>query len=210
MTRPDLGKFPITQRFDDPCCRASYQQFGLQGHNGLDIGCPAWTPIVAAQSGTITSGFEAGGYGNYVFITGSGYETVCGHLAKISRASGPVTEGELIGYSGNTGFSSGAHLHWGVRPLPYNRNNGFMGYIDPLSTMDCTEIKAIAEDRLKTIRRYESLYPAVVADRDNAYKIAEDRLALIGRLQLQIKELETSGLKEVNQKLDTILTKLEP
>jgi murein DD-endopeptidase MepM/ murein hydrolase activator NlpD len=133
MIRPDLGKFPLTQRFDDECCRRTYQQtFGMNGHNGLDLGTPMRTPIYASHSGNIYSGWDEGGYGIFIFITGGGWESVVGHLDSLVRGGGYVNEGELIAYSGNTGFSLGPHCHFGVRPLPYNRTNGFFGYVDPL------------------------------------------------------------------------------
>lgn len=132
MRVPFNGNFRINQTFHDICCRATYQKaFGWRGHNGIDYNLPTGTPVLAANSGTIYSGWEANGYGNFVFITGEGYETVYGHLSRIVRGGGSVRQGEVIGYSGNTGFSSGPHLHFGARPIGYNRGNGFGGYVDP-------------------------------------------------------------------------------
>lgn len=133
MRYPFLGAYPINQKFNDPCCRQTYvNAFGWVGHNGIDYGLPTNTPLVAAVSGKVFRGFEANGYGNYIFITGEGYETAYGHLNRIDVAMGiTVSAGQQIGLSGNTGFSSGPHLHYGVRPIAYNRNNGFGGYVDP-------------------------------------------------------------------------------
>lgn len=131
MRIPFDGEFPTNQAYNDPCCRASYAKFGMNGHNGIDFGLPSGTPVLAAIDGTVYVGFEAGGYGNYVFITGE-YQTVYGHLQVVGVSTGQrVTVGQQIGRSGNTGNSSGPHLHFGVRPINYDRNNGFLGYIDP-------------------------------------------------------------------------------
>lgn len=133
MRLPFSGSYPTTQGFNDSCCRASYAKFGMQGHNGIDYGLPTGTKVVAAHNGTVYVGTEPGGYGNYIFITGDGYESVYGHLQKPLVSTGQrVTEGQEIALSNNTGNSSGPHLHFGVRPIGYNRNNGFLGYIDPL------------------------------------------------------------------------------
>lgn len=140
MRAPFNGSFKINQNFNDPCCRQTYKNaFGWTGHNGIDYNLPQGTPVVASNSGTIYSGWEANGYGNFIFITGEGYETVYGHLSRIIRGGGSVKAGELIGYSGNTGFSSGPHLHFGARPIGYNRNNGFGGYVDPLPLFNKTQ-----------------------------------------------------------------------
>lgn len=132
MHLPFNGNFAINQNFDDPCCRASYAQFGMKGHNGIDYNLPTGTPVVAVTNGTIYSSFEGGGYGNYIFLTDdSGNQFVYGHLQKFAVSSGRVSEGQVIAYSNNTGNSSGPHLHFGYRPKGYNANNGFLGYEDP-------------------------------------------------------------------------------
>lgn len=131
MRLPFASSYPINQSFNDSCCRASYSQYGMNGHNGIDYGLPCGTPVLAATSGSIYVGYESNGYGNYIFITASdGSQTVYGHLSKI-QASGQVSEGQQIALSGNTGNSTGCHLHFGYRPKNYDKNNGFLGYIDP-------------------------------------------------------------------------------
>lgn len=131
MRYPFNGQFKLNQGFgSNP---QTYKQFGLAGHNGLDFGLPTGTPVVAAHSGKMTTGFDASGYGNFIRITGGGYESIYAHLQRFARPSGVnVSEGEVIGFSNNTGFSTGAHLHFGVRPVPANTSNGYGGYIDPL------------------------------------------------------------------------------
>lgn len=136
MRVPFNGNYPTTQRFNDSCCRASYTRFGMQGHNGIDYGVPIGTEVVAAHQGKVFVGYEAGGYGNYIFLTApDGSQTVYGHLDRAVVSTGQVVqEGQAIARSGNTGNSSGPHLHFGFRPAGYNRNNGFLGYENPSFT----------------------------------------------------------------------------
>lgn len=93
---------------------------GLHGYNGLDFGCSLNTPVAAAAGGTIliakTSGWN-GGYGNYILMQHSnGTYTLYGHLTRPIVSVGQiVAQGEVIGYTGNTGKSTGPHLHFEVR-----------------------------------------------------------------------------------------------
>lgn len=86
-------------------------------HAGLDFTAPTGTPIYATADGVVTvSGFSDGGYGNHVVINhGYGYETLYGHMSRIKAKRGQkVTRGEVIGYVGSTGKSTGPHLHYEV------------------------------------------------------------------------------------------------
>jgi murein DD-endopeptidase MepM/ murein hydrolase activator NlpD len=87
-------------------------------HAGLDIGAPCGTPIKAAGTGTILSaGWNSGGYGNMTLINhGNGLATLYGHQSSIIVSAGQaVTKGQVIGYVGSTGKSTGCHLHFEVR-----------------------------------------------------------------------------------------------
>lgn len=86
-------------------------------HAGLDFSAPQGTPIYATADGTVrTAGLSDGGYGNYVVIDhGYGYETLYGHMLRIKGRRGQhVKRGEVIGYVGNTGKSTGPHCHYEV------------------------------------------------------------------------------------------------
>lgn len=86
-------------------------------HAGLDFAAPQGTPIYATADGSVKiAGFSDGGYGNHVVINhGYGYETVYGHMVRIkARAGQKVTRGEVIGYVGSTGKSTGPHCHYEV------------------------------------------------------------------------------------------------
>lgn len=93
---------------------------GLHGYNGIDIATPIGTPIMASAQGTVTVargyGYN-GGYGQYVVVSHpNGTQTVYGHLSSVIVSQGQsVVQGQVIGYSGNTGKSTGAHLHFEIR-----------------------------------------------------------------------------------------------
>lgn len=86
-------------------------------HAGLDFSAPQGTPIYATADGTVTTaGNTANGYGNHVVIDhGYGYETLYGHMVRVKAHSGQhVKRGDLIGYVGSTGKSTGPHCHYEV------------------------------------------------------------------------------------------------
>ena len=88
-------------------------------HAGIDFAAPAGTPIYAAASGYVqVAGWSSGGYGNYVVIyhgkmtDGNAYSTLYGHMRSVATSAGKyVNQGDLIGYVGSTGNSTGNHLH---------------------------------------------------------------------------------------------------
>jgi murein DD-endopeptidase MepM/ murein hydrolase activator NlpD len=93
---------------------------GLHGWNAVDIGAARGTPIHAAADGTVIVariGGYNGGYGNYVVITHeNGTQTLYGHMQSVIVSSGEgVSAGQVIGYEGTTGNSTGPHLHFEVR-----------------------------------------------------------------------------------------------
>jgi murein DD-endopeptidase MepM/ murein hydrolase activator NlpD len=97
-------------------------------HNGVDLAAPRGTPVYATADGKIEMAQRYSSYGNYVQIAHGGeYETRYAHLSSYTVAEGDmVHKGELIGYVGSTGRSTGPHLHYEVRlegapvdPRPY-------------------------------------------------------------------------------------------
>ena len=86
-------------------------------HKGLDFTASQGTPIYATGDGTVSeAGFNEGGYGNHVVINhGYGYETLYGHMVRIKAHAGQkVKRGEVIGWVGSTGKSTGPHCHYEV------------------------------------------------------------------------------------------------
>ena len=87
-------------------------------HAGLDFTAPTGTPIYASANGVVKIAAHLGtGYGNHVVINhGYGYETLYGHMFRIKAKPGQrVKRGEIIGYVGSTGKSTGPHCHYEVR-----------------------------------------------------------------------------------------------
>jgi murein DD-endopeptidase MepM/ murein hydrolase activator NlpD len=86
-------------------------------HAGVDIAVPEGTPIRAADSGTVALMGWVGGYGNYTCVQHTASMSTCyGHQSSFATSQGAsVSQGQVIGYSGNTGNSTGPHLHFEVR-----------------------------------------------------------------------------------------------
>ncbi len=131
-----------------------YKNLGSPGgHNGLDFRTRRsddlnnWKQgVFAVLPGVVSeAGYDAKFKGNYIRITHTnGCESVYLHLSKLEATQGDKVEaGKEIGVSGNSGGASEApHLHFGYRPVKYNANNGYMGYIDP-TPLFIDEIKYI-------------------------------------------------------------------
>ncbi len=86
-------------------------------HQGIDMACPTGTPIYATRSGTVTkASYQAGGAGYYVSINhGDGFGSIYMHMTRYVVSEGQtVSQGQLIGYVGSTGVSTGPHLHFGI------------------------------------------------------------------------------------------------
>lgn len=85
-------------------------------HTGVDLGAGEGTPIYATRSGTVTTATYSDVYGNYVTINhGDGYSSLYGHMTHYVVYAGEyVSQGQVIGYVGSTGWSTGAHLHFTI------------------------------------------------------------------------------------------------
>ena len=89
---------------------------GYEMHEGLDFSGPVGKPILATAEGVVVTAEYGGGYGNHVKIDhGYSYETLYAHMSKLEVKIGDrVKRGDVLGYLGNTGRSSGPHLHYGI------------------------------------------------------------------------------------------------
>ncbi|MDO8183775.1 MAG: peptidoglycan DD-metalloendopeptidase family protein [bacterium] len=154
-----LAKIIITQYFGNTAfASANPQVYNGKGHNGVDFGTPVGTPVMAARGGTILGSGNTdltcpgASYGQWVLIKhDNGLATLYAHLSVIKAVTGAsVSTGELVGYSGNTGYSTGPHLHFtlfaseavaigtlksrvkgcGTYTLPLSSQSG---YLNPLS-----------------------------------------------------------------------------
>ena len=114
-------------RFSSPF---GYRIHPIQGykkfHYGVDLAAPTGRPIYATRSGTVdTAAYQAGGAGNYVQINhGDGYRSIYMHMTHYIVGVGQyVAQGQVIGYMGDSGITTGVHLHFGII------KNG--GYVNP-------------------------------------------------------------------------------
>ena len=119
LIRPISGT--ITSRF------GAKSSIRVSNHTGLDIGAPIGTPVKAAASGTVTFAGFKGSYGYLLVIShGNGIETYYGHCSKLYASVGQtVSQGEVVSAVGNTGNSTGPHLHLEIRinGVAYNPQN---------------------------------------------------------------------------------------
>lgn len=99
------------------------RRWSLGYHTGVDYAAPAGTPIYAVADGTIVAARWDNSFGNYQAIDhrvgGRTYRAYYCHQSRFARKSGSVKRGEVIGYVGSTGNSTGNHLHFEVRVSPY-------------------------------------------------------------------------------------------
>lgn len=120
----------ITQRFgENP---EDYARFNIKGHTGIDFGTPVGSDVQAVDAGVVVEAGVLPDYGRYVKIVHPWGESLYAHLeAYLVQHGENVGKGEAIAFSGNTGNSTGPHLHFAMRVNPYQRNDGWAGFSDP-------------------------------------------------------------------------------
>jgi TP901 family phage tail tape measure protein len=132
---PFSGSYPVTQGYGPTNEPLEPIVNGVHFHQGIDFGVPEGTQVVSATQGKVTAaGLNAAGvgYGNAIIVDlGNGTQVLYGHLSEIGVSVGQtVASGTVIGYSGNTGASTGPHLHFAVE------QNG--QFIDPTGLLNGT------------------------------------------------------------------------
>lgn len=112
---------------------AAYKKFGLLGHNGIDFAVPIGTRVYACDAGVVREiATDPNGYGLYIKMDHSWGESIYGHLSStLIKVGESVGRKQAIAVSGNTGNSTGPHLHFGIRIKPYSRDDGWNGHSDP-------------------------------------------------------------------------------
>lgn len=140
-----MASIPAIQPLDGRKTKGAISGFGIRihpvhkirkFHSGIDFTAPIGTPIYATGNGTIESAGYDGGYGLRVMINhGYSYKTLYGHMSKsLVRAGQRVKRGDLIGYVGNSGTSTGPHLHYEVHKngSPVNPVNFIYNDLTPM------------------------------------------------------------------------------
>lgn len=132
-------------------------------HTGIDYAAATGTPIRATADGTLTFKGWKGGYGNTVVLTHSnGIETLYAHMSAFSPAEGKVKAGEVIGYVGSTGRSTGPHLHYEVRKNGQHMNPTAIALPTPkLTPTNMAEFRKQQETHSATLAAVRNLPVAV-------------------------------------------------
>lgn len=143
-----LDKITITQYFGNTAFATKNAQiYNGKGHTGVDFGAPVGTKVKAALDGVVIGTGNTDevrtcySYGKWVFIKHpDGLSTLYAHLSLINVSTGDnVSTGQIIGYSGNTGYSTGPHLHFGVyasqgvRVTRFDNSKNCKGVLIPLA-----------------------------------------------------------------------------
>lgn len=112
---------------------SSYTKFGLLGHNGIDYAIPVGTKVRACAEGKVIEiANDSTGYGLYIKMSHWWGESIYGHLSStLVSVNQQVGSQQNIALSGDTGNSTGPHLHFGIRITPYSRKDGWNGHSDP-------------------------------------------------------------------------------
>ncbi|MEM7535603.1 MAG: M23 family metallopeptidase, partial [Chloroflexota bacterium] len=138
LTHPPLrGSFPVILPFGgspEVYANVNYGGVALRGHNGIDFQTPVGTPVQAVQDGNVLefSTVPNTGFGRYILLQHEWGHTLYAHLSQVAVHAGQrVSGGQQIGLTGNSGSSSGAHLHFGLRVAPFSLSDGWAGYLDP-------------------------------------------------------------------------------
>jgi len=141
-------------------------------HKGVDYAARTGTPIMAAGDGRVVSVGWQGGYGNTVVLDhGKGHTTLYAHMSRTAklRRGDRVSQGQVIGYVGSTGLSTGPHLHYEFRVNGVHRNplQHTMPPPEPLTGAALARFKAETAPALARIREVEQvLYASVSTDQD--------------------------------------------
>ncbi|MCK9592760.1 MAG: M23 family metallopeptidase [Methanoregula sp.] len=170
---PTLGAAEVSQDFGPS--DIDYSQWNLVGHNGIDYGCVVGTAIYAAADGTINKiAYEDGGYGNYIKIKHDWGVSIYAHLSGVVVTAGQnVTAGTIIARSGNTGFCTGPHLHFEIRPSTEPTTNGYGGAVDPTPYFE----SSASEDTTET--------PATDTTEDTGEKTTKKATVVWGSLNVR-------------------------
>lgn len=164
---PFDGNQRLTQGFGER--PEVYKDLDLPGHNGIDWGVVVGTPILAVDSGkVILRKDDPTGFGLHIKLQHSWGQSLYAHLSQFkAELNQSVKVGAVVGLSGNTGFSSGPHLHFGMRVEPYSQTDGWNGYTNPQRFLDwpdagtptdSTELEQRLAEAKQALAEFENSY----------------------------------------------------
>lgn len=171
-----LNGYVISDEFGN---RESPGGIGSTNHQGMDLAAPEGTPIYAVSGGNVTLADYYGGYGNAVIIDHGDFKTLYGHMSSIAAQPGPVSAGQVIGYVGSTGNSTGPHLHFGVmdeggnfidprRLMPF-ATGGYVGDNEGVAYIDVKERILSAEQTQAFDRLVYDILPRIDVGNSSNY-----------------------------------------
>jgi murein DD-endopeptidase MepM/ murein hydrolase activator NlpD len=118
IARPLVVRAEITQSFGPTSLGSEPALYGYgHFHTGVDYACPVGSDVLASFDGVVTlPAYDPLGYGRYIVLDdGRGLQSLVAHLSRVIVAHGQkVKRGQVIAKSGNTGNSTGPHLHWSL------------------------------------------------------------------------------------------------
>ncbi len=125
--------FPFGTQPTDSRMRTLFQKWHITGHHGVDFGLPMGSRVLAVDAGVVSQAGEEGDYGITVVIDHEWGQSLYAHLLELRVNIGQwVKPGDLIAFSGKTGAASGPHLHLGIKLKNAERENGYLGFTDPM------------------------------------------------------------------------------
>ena len=166
-------------------------------HEGVDLALPCGKPVLATLDGEVITAGAVRGYGNVVYVRDGNSEHRYGHLLASTVQQGQaVKTGQLIGYVGDTGVSTGCHLHWEIREAGVP--------VDPLSLREKSLAKAESElpvDSNSVLTEAEWLrYEDRLAELESSGgRYNQNRFCYLGRWQMGAGWLEQAGLVDRNR-----------
>lgn len=133
---PFAGIYPVASRFGEipveNTLKQKYKEWGIKGHHGIDFKLPLGTKVVATDSGKVVQAGNNNDFGTSVTLEHAWGSSIYAHLKEVRVSPGQkIKIGQVIGLSGQSGFTTGAHLHFGIKPLVVNFDNGYLGFISP-------------------------------------------------------------------------------
>jgi murein DD-endopeptidase MepM/ murein hydrolase activator NlpD len=156
-TRGTMG-MPVAGRVTSTFGMRMHPLLGfMRMHKGMDIGAPYGAPILAAVDGVVAFAGRSGGYGNFIkLVHPGGLASGYGHMSRFAVGAGQrVRRGQVIGYVGSTGMSTGPHLHWEVwkNGQPVNPRSISLASIQTLSADTLRAMRAKMARLLSTPTR---------------------------------------------------------
>lgn len=134
---PFTGSYQVTFPFGavpaDGEMQKKFKEWEINGHDGIDFGLPEGTEVIAVDTGIVTQSGENGDFGISITIKHAWGTSLYAHLRDVSvTIDEHVKEGTGIGHSGQTEYSIGPHLHFGIKPTGPDAANGYLGFVDPM------------------------------------------------------------------------------